>query len=119
MKKRKEEITEFVDPMMNEDFDMNVGEEKPRIDDWNFETKYSLLSPELKLLHQVRLLRSDVGTLVYILISLIPLYISLRFSNFSLIFLTFTVLLYGFYKHLKTRENLRHRFEHAGTFGAG
>ena len=90
--------------------------ENKKMDDWDFATKYQMLSADLKLLHQVRLLRSDVGTLVYVLLSLIPLYLALRI-NFNFIFLTATVLLYGFYRHLKIRENLKHRFEHAGTFG--
>lgn len=88
---------------------------KKRIDDWDFTTKYQMLSPELKLLHQVRLLRSDVGTLVYVLLSLIPLYMAFRF-NLVFIALTATILLYGFYRHLRIRENLMHRFEHASTF---
>src|SRR3989338_6811305 len=92
-----------------------LKEEAKTLDEWDFETKYQLLSPELKLLHQVRLLRSDVGTLVYVLVSLIPLYLALRI-NLGFIFLTATVLLYGFYKHLRIRENLKHRFEHASTF---
>ncbi|MFH1802690.1 MAG: hypothetical protein ABH864_04530 [archaeon] len=92
-------------------------EEKPKtIDEWDFTTKYEMLSPELKLLHQVRLLRSDIGTVVYILISLIPLYLAIRI-NLAFIMLTITVLLYGFYKHLKIRDNLKNRFEHASTFG--
>jgi len=92
-------------------------EEPPKtIDEWDFSTKYEMLSPELKLLHQIRLLRSDIGTVVYILISLIPLYLSIRI-NIAFIMLTITVLLYGFYKHLQTRENLKHKFEHASTFG--
>jgi len=95
---------------------LNGENKKRKIDDWDFDTKYGMLAPELKLLHQVRLLRSDVGTLVYILISLIPLYLALR-MNVGLIFLTGTVLLYGFYRHLKIRHDLKHRFEHAGTFG--
>lgn len=86
------------------------------IDDWSFTTKYEMLSPELKLLHQVRLLRSDIGTLVYILISLIPLYLAFKI-NVAFIMLTITVLLYGFYKHLKVRDNLKHKFEHASTMG--
>lgn len=90
--------------------------EKKKIDEWDFSAKYDLLSPELKLLHQVRLLRADIGTLVYILISLIPLYLAIRI-NIVFISLTITILLYGFYKHLKVRDNLKHRFEHAGTFG--
>jgi len=92
------------------------GEKKNKIDDWDFSRKYSMLSPELKLLHQVRLLRCDVDSLVYIALSLVPLYIAFRI-NISLIFLTVAILLYGFYRHLKVRENLKHRFEHAGTFG--
>ena len=95
---------------------MEEKEKKKKIDDWDFHTKYAILSPELKLLHQIRLLRSDVGTLVYIVISLIPLYLALRI-NLGFIFFTATILLYGFYRHLKIRENLKHRFEHAGTFG--
>jgi hypothetical protein len=95
---------------------MAEKETKKKIDDWDFSTKYQMLSPDLKLLHQVRLLRSDVDTLVYVLVSLIPLYLAIRI-NLSFLFLTATVLLYGFYRHLKVRENLRHRFEHAGTFG--
>jgi hypothetical protein len=95
---------------------MAEKESKKKIDDWDFKTKYDLLSPDLKLLHQVRLLRGDVDTLVYVLISLIPLYLAIR-VNLGFIFLTATVLLYGFYRHLKVRENLKHRFEHAGTFG--
>jgi hypothetical protein len=89
---------------------------KKKIEDWDFGTRYEMLSPELKLLHQVRLLRADIGTLVYILISLIPLYLALRI-NIVFIALTITILLYGFYKHLKVRDNLKHRFEHASTFG--
>ncbi|MFH1425638.1 MAG: hypothetical protein ABIG28_02845 [archaeon] len=92
------------------------SDKKNSIDDWDFVTKYGMLSADLKLLHQVRLLRSDVGTLVYIVISLIPLYLAIRI-NPSFLFLTATVLLYGFYRHLKIRDNLKHRFEHAGTFG--
>lgn len=101
---------------INTDFYMAEKESKKKIDDWDFETKYRILSPDLKLLHQVRLLRSDVGTLVYILVSLIPLYLAIRI-NMGFILLTATVLLYGFYMHLKVRENLKHKFEHAGTFG--
>lgn len=86
------------------------------INEWDFTTKYEMLSPELKLLHQVRLLRSDIGSLVYILLSLIPLYLALRF-NLAFLMLTATILLYGFYKHLKIRDNLKNRFEHASTFG--
>ncbi|MBU0467240.1 MAG: hypothetical protein KJ718_03815 [Nanoarchaeota archaeon] len=92
-------------------------EKKKKIDDWDFTTKYRMLSPELKLLHQVRLLRSDVCTLVYILVSLIPLYLAFKL-NISFAALTITILLYGFYRHLKIRDNLKHRFEHASTFGA-
>jgi hypothetical protein len=87
-----------------------------KIDEWDFSTKYRILSPELKLLHQVRLLRSDLGTLVYTVISLIPLYLAIRI-NMGFMLLTATVLLYGFYKHLRVRDDLKHRFEHAGTFG--
>ena len=87
-----------------------------KIDEWNFSAKYGMLAPELKLLHQVRLLRSDVGTLVYIVISLIPLYLALRI-NIGFLLLTVTALLYGFYRHIKIRDDLKHRFEHAGTFG--
>lgn len=94
---------------------MEEKKEKKKIDDWDFETKYKMLSPELKLLHQVRLLRSDVGTLVYIAISFIPLYLALRI-NLGFLALTTAILLYGFYRHLMIRENLRHRFEHSGTF---
>lgn len=90
--------------------------EKKKIDEWDFETKYKMLSPELKLLHQVRLLRSDVGTLVYIVLSLIPLYLALRI-NVAFITLSTLILLYGFYQHLRVRESLRNRFEHASTFG--
>jgi hypothetical protein len=86
-----------------------------KIDDWDFSTKYRMLSAEFKLLHQIRLLRSDVDSLVYILLATIPLYLALRI-NFNFIFLSATFLLYGFYKHLKVRENLKHRFEHATTF---
>jgi hypothetical protein len=89
--------------------------ERKKIDDWDFHERYSMLSPELKLLHQVRLLR-DVGSLVYILISFVPLYLAFR-TNFAFIAFTITILLYGFYRHLKVRHDLRHRFEHAGTFG--
>ena len=92
-------------------------DESPKtIDEWDFGTKYEMLSPELKLLHQVRLLRSDVGTLVYILVSLIPLYLAFK-VNIAFLMLTITVLLYGFYKHLKIRDDLKHKFEHASTFG--
>lgn len=91
-------------------------DKKKKIDDWGFESKYRMLSADLKLLHQVRLLRSDIGTLVYIVVSLIPLYLALRI-NMGFILVTFTVLLYGFYRHLKIRDNLKHRFEHVGTFG--
>ena len=90
-------------------------QKKKKIDDWNFSTKYQMLSPELKLLHQVRLLRSDVGTLVYVVFSLIPLYMAFRL-NASFALLTVTILLYGFYRHLKIRDGLKHRFEHASTF---
>ncbi|MBU0760900.1 MAG: hypothetical protein ABII03_06215 [Nanoarchaeota archaeon] len=93
-----------------------ITKETKKIDDWDFSTKYAMLSPELKLLHQVRLLRADLGTLVYILISLIPLYLAIRY-DIKLLFLTLTVLLYGFYKHIKIRALLKHRFEHASTFG--
>jgi hypothetical protein len=89
---------------------------KKSLDEWDFATKYRMLSPDLKLLHQVRLLRSDIGTLAYILISLIPLYLSIRI-HIGFMFLTATVLLYGFYRHLRIRDNLKHRFEHVGTFG--
>lgn len=95
---------------------MAERKKEKKIEDWDFKAKYDMLSSDLKLLHQVRLLRADVGTLVYIVVSLIPLYLALRL-NFNFIFLTATVLLYGFYRHLKIRDNLRHRFEHAGTFG--
>ena len=94
---------------------MPEKEKKEKIDDWDFSTKYRMLSAEFKLLHQVRLLRSDIDTLVYIVISLIPLYLAIR-VNFNFIYLTLTVLLYGFYKHLQVRDNLRHRFEHVATF---
>jgi hypothetical protein len=87
-----------------------------KIDEWDFSSKYRMLAPELKLLHQVRLLRGDIGTLVYILLSLIPLYLAIRYNITFLIF-TGTVLLYGFYRHLRIRDDLKHRFEHAGTFG--
>ena len=90
-------------------------EETKKMDDWEFTTEYQLLSPELKLLHQIRLLRADLGTLVYIVIALIPLYLAFKL-NISFIALTATVLLYGFYRHLKIRDNLKHRFEHARTF---
>ena len=89
---------------------------KEKIDDWDFGTKYSMLSPDLKLLHQVRLLRCDVDSLVYIALSLVPLYLAFRI-NIGFLLLTMTILLYGFYRHLSVRDNLRHRFEHAGTFG--
>jgi hypothetical protein len=92
------------------------GKQPKPIDEWDFAAKYEMLSPELKLLHQVRLLRSDVGTLVYILIALIPLYLAFRI-NMAFLMLTATILLYGFYKHLRIRDNLKHRFEHASTFG--
>ncbi|MFH1290349.1 MAG: hypothetical protein ABIH92_02980 [Nanoarchaeota archaeon] len=92
------------------------SKETKKIDDWDFATKYQMLSPELKLLHQVRLLRSDIGTLVYILLSLIPLYLALRI-NIAFMSLTITILLYGFYKHLRIRDLLKNRFEHASTFG--
>jgi len=89
--------------------------ETKKIEDWDFATKYEMLSPELKLLHQVRLLRSDVGTLVYILVSLIPLYLAFKI-NIGFLALTMTVLLYGLYRHLRIRDDLKHRFEHASTF---
>ena len=92
-----------------------LPDEKKKIDDWDFQTKYNMLSPELKLLHQVRLLRADLGTLVYIVVSLIPLYLALRI-NMNFIVFTITILLYGFYRHLKIRVLLKNRFEHAGTF---
>ena len=92
-------------------------EEKPKkkIDDWDFSTRYEMLSPELKLLHQVRLLRADMDTAVYILVSFIPLYLAFRL-NIAFLFLTTAVLLYAFYRHLKIRDRLKHRFEHASTY---
>lgn len=95
---------------------VNLEEKNKKIGDWDFGKRYDMLSADLKLLHQVRLLRSDVCTLVYVLLSLIPLYLALRIHK-GLIFLTGTILLYGFYRHLQVRNNLKHRFEHAGTFG--
>jgi CBS domain containing-hemolysin-like protein len=103
--------------MAKKDVEDFPKEESKKIDDWNFTTKYQMLSPELKLLHQVVLLRSDVDSLVYILLSLIPLYLAIRF-NISFAALTITILLYGFYRHLQKRSNLKYRFEHASTFGA-
>ena len=114
MVRKKQE--EFAEEENYIEEDKEIERENKKIDDWDFETKYKMLSPELKLLHQVRLLRSDVGTLVYILLSLIPLYLALRI-NLGFIFLTATILLYGFYRHLRIRDNLKHKFEHAGTFG--
>ena len=99
-----------------EDKKENGGEKKKKIDDWDFQTKYQLLSPELKLLHQVVLLRADIDTLVYILLSFVPLYLAFRI-NINFLALTITILLYGFYRHLKKRDNLKYRFEHASTFG--
>jgi len=91
-------------------------EESKKFDDWDFTTKYQLLSPELKLLHQIVLLRSDIDTIVYILLSFIPLILSIKY-NIAFAALTITILLYGFYRHLKKRADLKHRFEHASTFG--
>jgi hypothetical protein len=92
-------------------------EEKPKkIDDWDFETKYQMLSPELKLLHQTVLLRSDMDTVVYILLSFIPLLFAFKY-NLAYAGITLAILLYGFYKHLRKRADLKHRFEHASTFG--
>ena len=94
-----------------------VKSELPKtIDDWDFQTKYQLLSPELKLLHQIVLLRSDVDTMVYVLISFIPLFFALKY-NLAFAFFSATILLYAFYRHLKKRADLKHRFEHASTFG--
>ncbi|MBU0907133.1 MAG: hypothetical protein KKD18_02865 [Nanoarchaeota archaeon] len=92
-------------------------EEAPKkIDDWDFETKYQMLSPELKLLHQIVLLRSDIDTVVYILLSLIPLVLAIKY-NIAIALFSVTILLYGFYRHLRKRADLKHRFEHASTFG--
>lgn len=90
--------------------------ETKRIDDWDFKTKYELLSPELKLLHQIVLIRSDVDTIVYILLSFIPLVLAIKY-NIAFAFFSITILLYGLYRHLKKRSDLKHRFEHASTFG--
>ena len=91
-------------------------EEPKKIDDWDFSTKYQMLSPELKLLHQIVLLRSDIDTIVYILLSFIPLVLAVKY-NIALAFFSVTILLYGFYCHLRKRADLKHRFEHASTFG--
>ncbi|MCA9485838.1 MAG: hypothetical protein KC506_03265 [Nanoarchaeota archaeon] len=86
-----------------------------KMDDWDFSTKYNMLAPELKLLHQVRLLRADLGTLVYIVIAFIPLYLSFKI-NPAFLFLMTAVLLYGFYRHIAIRDSLKTRFEHASTY---
>ncbi|MBS3077418.1 hypothetical protein J4233_04045 [Candidatus Pacearchaeota archaeon] len=91
-------------------------EEPKKIDDWDFLTKYQMLSPELKLLHQIVLLRSDTDTIIYILLSFIPLILALKY-NLAIAFFSVTILLYGFYRHLRKRADLKHRFEHASTFG--
>ena len=91
-------------------------EQSKKIDDWDFSTKYQILSPELKLLHQIVLLRSDIDTVVYILLSFIPLLLAIKY-NIAFAGLTLTILLYGFYRHLNKRADLKHRFEHASTFG--
>ena len=59
--------------------------ETPRkIDDWDFSTKYQMLSPELKLLHQIVLLRADIDTLVYLGLSFIPLILAVTINiNFA------------------------------------
>lgn len=90
--------------------------EAKKIDDWDFQTKYQMLSSELKLLHQVVLLRADIDTIVYVLLSFIPLLLAIKY-NIAFAFFSVTILLYAFYRHLKKRADLKHRFEHASTFG--
>ena len=66
-------------------------EEPKKIDDWDFLTKYQMLSPELKLLHQIVLLRSDTDTIIYILLSFIPLILALKY-NLAIAFFSVTIL---------------------------
>jgi hypothetical protein len=91
-------------------------EKAKKIDDWDFQTKYEMLSSELKVLHQIVLLRADVDSVVYILIAFIPLLFAIKY-NLAFAALSLTILLYGLYRHLKKRADLKHRFEHASTFG--
>lgn len=101
---------------------MKQVEFKP-ISEWSFEDKYDKLGEMEKMLHQVRLIRADIGSAVYVLLSIFSLNLALLmrsamwFTGFKVFgMISITILVYGYYKHSEVRRKLYNRFEHQGAY---
>ena len=87
------------------------------INDWTFESKYDLLGPEEKLLHQTRLMRADIDDIVYIGVAYIFFEFFFRLVNHpQLRYISLAIgvvtIMWGLYRHTIIRKNLTKRFEH-------
>lgn len=86
------------------------------ISEWSFEDKYDKLGEMEKMLHQVRLIRADIGTVAYILLSIIAYEVIGDINKEIGIALVILILGYGYFKHSEVRTRLYNKFEHQGAY---